>query len=190
MLVADVADKGTGAALYMALSRTLIRTYAVEHHSRPDYTLRVANNRILTDTELDLFVTVFYAVLDPITGKLMYCNAGHNPPLLLKASDVTAVERLTKTGIPLGIFRGRTWERRTVQLEQGDVLILYTDGVTEAQDRQQTFFGESRLLAVAQAHRDASAHEIRSAVLEEVRTFVGQAPQFDDIALMVLVREA
>jgi serine phosphatase RsbU (regulator of sigma subunit) len=119
----------------------------------------------------------------------MYCNAGHNPPLLLKTQDKTAVQRLTRTGIPLGIFRGRTWEQRTTQLEQGDVLILYTDGVTEAQDRERTFFGEERLMAVAQAHQNASAHEIQSAVLQEIRTFVGDAPQFDDIALMILVRE-
>jgi serine phosphatase RsbU (regulator of sigma subunit) len=191
ILVADVADKGMGAALYMAFSRTLIRTYAVEHHARPDFALRVANNRILTDTQqVDLFVTVFYGVLDPLTGRLTYCNAGHNPPFLFKAQDGHAIQRLTRTGIPLGIFRGQTWEQRTVQLDVGDVLVLYTDGIVEAQDGHKTFFGEERLLAVAQVHLADSARGIQSALMQEIHTFVGDAPQFDDIALMVLVREA
>jgi sigma-B regulation protein RsbU (phosphoserine phosphatase) len=191
ILVADVADKGMGAALYMALSRTLIRTYAVEHHARPDFALRVANNRILADTQqVDLFVTVFYGVLDPLTGRLTYCNAGHNPPLLFSAQDGRPVKRLTRTGIPLGIFRGQTWGQGTVQLGVGDLLVLYTDGIVEAQDRHETFFGEERLLAIAQAHQAASAPEVQAALMREVHAFVGDAPQFDDIALMVLVREA
>jgi serine phosphatase RsbU (regulator of sigma subunit) len=190
LLVADVADKGTGAALYMALSRTLIRTYAVEHHARPDFTLRVANNRILADTQVELFVTVFYAVLDPLTGRLTYCNAGHNPPFLYKTGEADAVQKLTRTGLPLGIFRGQTWGQGTVQLAPGDALILYTDGIVEAQNRDEQFFGEGRLLAVTQAKRGCAATEIRAAVLDRVHTFVGDAPRFDDLALMVLVREA
>jgi serine phosphatase RsbU (regulator of sigma subunit) len=190
LLIADVADKGTGAALYMALSRTLIRTYAVEHHTRPDFALRVANNRILTDAQADLFVTAFYGVLDPLTGTLTYCNAGHNPPLLLKTSNMGEVETLTRTGLPLGLFHGESWTQKTIQLDVGDVLVLYTDGVTEAQDRREEFFGTERLLATMHAHRERSAQEIQSALIEEIHAFVGGAPRFDDIALMVLVREA
>ena len=189
ILVADVADKGTGAALYMALSRTLIRTYAVEHHTRPDYALRVANSRILTDTHIDLFVTVFYGIIDPITGTLTYCNAGHNPPYLLSTQKDGAVQKLTRTGLPLGIFRGETWQPRTAQLAPGDTLLLYTDGVTEAQDGQAAFFGESRLLAALQAHWGRPAQEVQAALLREIHTFVGDAPQFDDITMMVVVRE-
>jgi serine phosphatase RsbU (regulator of sigma subunit) len=189
IVVADVADKGMGAALYMALSRTLIRTYAYEHHTRPDFALRVANNRILSDTQVDLFVTTFYAVLDPLTGKLSYCNAGHNPPFLLKAGDTHEVQKLTRTGLPLGLFRGHTWEQRTAQLAPGDVLLLYTDGITEAQDESEHFFGEERLLALVLAHRNHSAHDIREAILDGVHAFVGEAAQFDDMALLVIVRE-
>jgi len=189
LLIADVADKGTAAALYMALSRTLIRTYAVEHHARPDFALRVANNRILTDTAVDLFVTLFYGVLDPVTGTLTYCNAGHNPPILFRNAQVGTIEKLTRTGLPLGIFSGGTWEQRGIQLSVGDVLVLYTDGVTEAQDRHDTFFGEERLLAVLRTHLDKSALEIQSALMREIRSFVGGAPQYDDIALMILVRK-
>ncbi len=190
LLIADVADKGMGAALYMALSRTLIRTYAAEHHTRPDFALRVANNRILTDAHADLFVTAFYGVLDPLTGTLTYCNAGHNPPFLMRARNGGDVQALTRTGLPLGLFQGETWEQRAVQLEVGDVLVLYTDGVTEAQDGRHEFFGPERLLETLRAHQQGSAQQIQAALVHAIHAFVGDAPQYDDIALMVLVREA
>jgi serine phosphatase RsbU (regulator of sigma subunit)/DNA-binding NarL/FixJ family response regulator len=189
ILIADVADKGMGAALYMALSRTLIRTYAAEYDTRPDLALGAANRRILMDTHADMFVTVFYGVLDPATGALTYCNAGHNPPYLLSAQSRGLVGSLDKTGLPLGVFEDATWTRGVVQLTPGDVLLLYTDGATEAQDRQGVFFGEKRLLEIAQANLGRSAQGIQDALSAEVREFVGDAPQADDITLMVLVRK-
>jgi len=186
-VVADVADKGLGAALYMALSRTLIRTYAVEYHTRPDYVLRVANRRILTDTKAGLFVTVFYGVLDPATGTLTYCNAGHNPPYL-SARNGDTVQALRRTGMPLGIAGGVTWEQDVVQFASGDMLVLYTDGVTEAQNAQETFFGKERLLEVVRTNLGRPAQDVQDALLAEIHEFVGDAPQFDDIALMVVVR--
>jgi len=189
IVVADVADKGMGAALYMALSRTLIRTYAVEYHTRPDFVLRVANRRILADTQAGLFVTVFYGVLDPITGTLTYCNAGHNPPYLLSARNTDTVQALRRTGMPLGIAKGVSWEQDVVQLAPGDMLVLYTDGVTEAQDGREAFFGKERLLEVVQTNLGRQAQNVQDALLAEVHEFVGDAPQFDDIALMVVVRD-
>jgi serine phosphatase RsbU (regulator of sigma subunit) len=188
IVVADVADKGMGAALYMALSRTLIRTYAVEYHTRPDDVLRVANHRILADAQAGLFVTVFYGLLDPTTGTLTYCNAGHNPPYLLSARNKDSVQALRRTGMPLGIAGGVTWEQEVVQLGPGDMLVLCTDGVTEAQDAQETFFGTERLLEVVRTNLGRPAQEVQDALLAEVHEFVGNAPQFDDIALMVVVR--
>jgi len=188
IVVADVADKGMGAALYMALSRTLIRTYAVEYHTRPDYVLRVANRRILADAQAGLFVTVFYGVLNPTTGTLTYCNAGHNPPYLLSARNEDTAQALRRTGMPLGIAGGVTWEQDVVQLAPGDMLVLYTDGVTEAQDGRETFFGKERLLEVVRTNLGRPAQDVQDALLAEVHEFVGDAPQFDDIALMVVVR--
>jgi serine phosphatase RsbU (regulator of sigma subunit) len=188
LLVADVADKGTPAALFMALSRTLIRTYAVEHPAQPALALTAANRRICADTQSDLFVTVFYGVLDPASGALAYCNAGHNPPYLLRAGDSGAIEKLGNTGLALGVLEGDLWEEATVQMAPGDLLVLYSDGVPEAQNAAEVFFGEKRLLSVLLRSRDRAAGEVQAAVLAEVRAFVGNAPQFDDLTLMVLVR--
>ena len=142
IIIADVADKGMGAALYMALSRTLIRTYAVEYDTQPELALSAANRRILADTGAGLFVTVFYGVLDPLSGELTYSNAGHNPPYLLSARDGLAVQELDRTGVPLGILDGGTWQQGTAHINPGDVLLLYTDGITEAQNGEQSFFEE------------------------------------------------
>jgi serine phosphatase RsbU (regulator of sigma subunit) len=190
ILVADVADKGTGAALYMALSRTLIRTYAPQYHSRPDYVLKVANRRILTDTRTDLFVTVFYGIIDTITGTLTYCNAGHNPPYLFSVQNDSEAQALTKTGMALGVLEDATWEQRTIQLAPGDLLVLYTDGITDAENGQGAFFGEERLLKVTRANLERTAQDVHHALMTEVHRFVGDAPQFDDITLMIVVRSS
>jgi PAS domain S-box-containing protein len=190
IVIADVAGKGVGAALYMAVSRTLIRTYAVEYDTQPELALGAANRRILMDTHARLFVTVFYGVLDPATGTLTYCNAGHNPPYLLSARNGDAVQTLDRTGIPLGIFEDMTWEQRTVQLAPGDMLVLYTDGVTEAQNVQEAFFGKERLLEVARTNLGRPAQDVQEILIAEVHEFVGDAPQFDDITLMVIVRSS
>jgi sigma-B regulation protein RsbU (phosphoserine phosphatase) len=189
ILVADVADKGMGAALYMALSRTLIRTYAAEYDTRPDLVLGAVNDRILGDTRASLFVTVFYGILDPVSGTLTYCNAGHNPPYLLGAGDRDSVQELGRTGIPLGIFDDVSWQEAAVAVAPGDVLVLYTDGIPDAQDRQQRFFGSERLLEIARDSVDLSAQDIQDALITEVHGFVGDVPQFDDITLMVVVRD-
>ncbi len=189
IVVADVADKGMGAALYMALSRTLIRTYALQYYRRPDYVLKAANKRILMDTASDLFVTVFYGVLDPRSGTLTYANAGHNPPFFLKVANGDAPELLCRTGMPLGIFEGQEWEQAEIQIEVGDTLVLYTDGIVDAENAEGDYFGSQQLLKRAQALVKRPASTIEEQLLEAVQAFVGYAPQLDDITLMVLVRE-
>jgi serine phosphatase RsbU (regulator of sigma subunit) len=173
----------------MALSRTLIRTYAIEHEAQPALALGAANRRILMDARAKLFVTVFYCILDAVSGTLTYCNAGHNPPYLLSAKGDRAVQALGTTGIPLGIFEDWMWEQETAQLVPGDVLVLYSDGITEAQNAQEVLFGTGRLLKVLQAKLERPAQDVQDAVLEEVHGFVGDAPQFDDMTLMVVVRK-
>jgi serine phosphatase RsbU (regulator of sigma subunit) len=190
ILIADVADKGMGAALFMALSRTLIRTYALEHDAKPAEVLAATNHRILADTHAGLFVTVFYGVLDTATGELVYANAGHNPAYLLSADggDKVQLQELDRTGVPLGILDGAAWQQKTVHLAPDDVLLLYTDGITEAQNADAEFFEEERLQEIALANVGRPASEIQDAVVSQVGAFVEDAPQSDDITLMVVVR--
>ncbi len=189
-LVADVVDKGAGAALFMALSWILIRTYAAEYPTQPDLVLSAVNHRILQDTNANQFVSVFYGVLDPATGRLRYCNAGHCPPYLLSPHGSDTVHMLRRTGMVLGITEDEIWEQNIVQLAPGDALVLYTDGVTEARDEQGRFFNEHRLLECVQANLGHPAAGFLSAVTADINQFVGDAPQSDDIALMVLVRDS
>jgi serine phosphatase RsbU (regulator of sigma subunit) len=189
ILVADVAGKGVAAALYMAVVRTLIRTYAAENEERPEQVMRQVNRRILADTSNESFVTAFYAVLDPSSGRLKYCNAGHNPPFLFRASDGGKVVELSGTGIPLGMLEEADWESTEVTLGPGDRLLAYTDGVTDARNEEEESFGERRLLEVAKANVGGTPLEMRTAVFDEVKQFVGNAPQVDDITLMVMARQ-
>ncbi|MBN1177693.1 MAG: SpoIIE family protein phosphatase [Anaerolineae bacterium] len=189
ILIADVADKGLGAALYMALSRTLLRTYAIQYHTRPDHVFKVANQRLLSDTDVSMFVTTFYGILDPASGMLTYCNAGHNPPIFLSTRNGGDVCLLQRTGIALGVMEDAAWDHATISLTAGDVLTLYTDGVTDAEDVSHQFFGVDRLVTTVQSNRGRPAQQMQAAVAAAVREFVGDAPQFDDITLMVLSRE-
>jgi len=184
-----VADKGVGAALYMALSRTLIRTYALEFEVSPDIIFFSANERILQDARANLFVTAFYGVLDPNDGSLTYCNAGHNSPLLISPKNGGIIHALTPTGMPMGIDEDSTWTQATIQIEPGDVLILYTDGIPDTQDAEGSFFKERRLIEVIQNQVDSPAQDIQSAILDAVEDFAGGSAQFDDITLLVLKRD-
>jgi sigma-B regulation protein RsbU (phosphoserine phosphatase) len=189
ILVADVAGKGAAAALFMALSWSLIRTYAVEYPTQPELALRAANRRILTDTRTNRFVTVFYGILDPVTGRLVYCNAGHCPPLLFRARKSKGFQALVGAGTPLGIVTEGNWEQGAVDLTPSDVLVMYTDGITEARNQEREFFDQSRLLETVAPHVGHPAHEIQDAILQTVYAFTGDLPQTDDIALAVVVRE-
>ncbi len=195
LVIADVSDRGMGAALFMALSRTLIRTYAAEYPTQPEVVLDATSRRMLEDTRAGLFVTVFYGILDPTSGLLTYCNAGHNPPCLLNRRK-GSVRELAKTGMALGAVEDADWGRRSIQIEPGDALVLYTDGITEAQDQHETLFGRQRLLKflattnLPSESQRPSAQHIQDALLAEVHRFMGQAPQLDDVTLMVLLRDS
>jgi serine phosphatase RsbU (regulator of sigma subunit) len=190
ILVADVADKGVGPALYMALSRTLLRTFALDYDADPEVVFFAANRRLLSDARANLFVTGVYGILDPKTGTFTYANAGHNSPYLLCGNGNDPVISLTRTGIALGIEEETTWKQDTVMINPGDVLLLYTDGIPDAQNEEGEFFDEERLIEVVNSQIGKPAHEIQSAILDEIQKFVGSSPQFDDITLMILVRDA
>jgi sigma-B regulation protein RsbU (phosphoserine phosphatase) len=189
LLIADVVGKGVGAALYMALSWTLFRTYAGQYPSQPDRVLDAVNRRLLMETRSNQFVTVFYGILDPDTGGLDYSNAGHCPPYLAgDSSGSSGVQELAGRGMPLGMFAHETWAVQTVQLDPDDVLLLYTDGITEARNERKAFFGEERLLETLSAHRSDRACQIEEAIMGAVDEFMGGSARSDDITLAVVVR--
>lgn len=185
LVIADVADKGVPAALFMALSRTVLRTVALNREA-PATTLRRVNEIIDNDAQSDLFVTVFYAVWDPTTYELTYANGGHNPPLLIRANG--QMELLSNTGMVLGILPAIQINQYTRTLRPNDVLICYTDGVTEAMNVDRDEFGMQRLEMAALGSRHLSARRITQAITAEVAEHSGTTPQSDDITLVVLKR--
>lgn len=188
LVIADVADKGTGPALFMAVARTLIRIYAAEHPDFPGTVLWAVNLRLLNDSHSGLFVTLFYATLDAATGALDYANAGHNPPLLLHPGQEP--QQLRNTGIPLGIEEDAIWATAHATLAPNSTLLLYTDGVPEAQDHRGAFFDSERLLEFAQSLREQSAHEALAALFDEIDSFSGDTARADDQTVLIVQRTA
>ncbi len=189
LLVADVVDKGVGAALFMALSSTLLRTYAMEYPSQPEQVFSTVNERILRDTNAKQFVTVFYGILDSNNGKLLYGNAGHCPPVLLNTKDGNKPQFLKRTGVPLGIFEDATWEQKEVQIAPGDMLVLYTDGISEAQNAELAFYGSDRLLNSIHRKLGGTAEQYKQSILDDVHEFIEHRALQDDIALIITIRE-
>jgi serine phosphatase RsbU (regulator of sigma subunit) len=188
LVIADVSGKGLPAALYMALSRTLIRTFAFRYEAEPEIVLAAANYRILQDTDDELFVTAFYGILEPTTGRLVYASAGHHAPYLLRAADGSA-SPLDATGAPLGLLPAASWERAVTEIGPGDAVVLYTDGVTDAENESGDFFGEERVADVVRGKVDGTALEIRTALFDSVIEFIGGAERNDDITIMAVKRD-
>jgi serine phosphatase RsbU (regulator of sigma subunit) len=187
LVVADVADKGVPAALFMALSRTLLRTVSIDGRS-PSAAISRTNDLIMADARSGLFVTMFYAVLQPWSGDIAYVNAGHMPPLVVRAEEGTA-EELRVPGMALGILPNESFGEYTSHLRRGDALILYTDGVTDAANAEQDRFGLDRLKELVRNHRQESAPELAETINRAIEAFVGDTVQFDDYTLVVARRE-
>lgn len=189
LVIADVSDKGLAAALFMALTRTVIRTMAIGKPT-PHEALERANDVIIADAQSDMFVTAFYGVLDTTNGSITYVNAGHNPPLFYHHSDHT-VTPLKEHGIALGILPNMEQPQVQIELACGDVLVMYTDGVTDALDKSgEEEFGASRLTEVVQDNAEKTAQELTDEILRAVQDFSIGAPQFDDLTLVVVKRNA
>jgi sigma-B regulation protein RsbU (phosphoserine phosphatase) len=144
----------------------------------------------LADTQADLFATVFYGILDPDTGTLTYCNAGHHPPYLLLSGQEEAIRELPGQGIALGVVEDTKWGHSTVQLPPGAALLFYTDGVLDAQNREQEPFGSGQMLETIEASLGRPAPALQENLLARLQQFIGDAPQFDDITLMTVARAA
>ncbi len=189
LVIADVADKGMAAALLMAMSSALLRTYLAEHPREPAAVLYAVNQSLLEYNALGLFVTAFLALLDPATGRFVYANAGHNPAIWIKAGQARTSRLLARTGPAIGIREESTWQEIALTLSPCDVLVLYTDGITEADDGKGEMFGMERLSEVIGANAASPAAVIQKSILDRVHAFSRGGPPADDVALVVLVRE-
>jgi serine phosphatase RsbU (regulator of sigma subunit) len=185
VVIADVADKGVHAALFMALTRSIVRASITALHE-PAEALRRANHLIAADATDGMFVTLCYAQFDT-AGRVTYVNAGHNPPLWYRA-EVGAFLELTRTGIVLGLESDEPLEQKTIVTAPGDLLLLYTDGVTEAMNPLGEMFGRARLVEVLRAHHHSSAQDIRDGILSALNLFIEDTPQSDDVTLVIARR--
>jgi Serine phosphatase RsbU, regulator of sigma subunit len=185
ILIADVSGKGIPAALFMALARIVVRVNAIWHQKAPADAIRDANAIIAADSKASMFITLFYGILHPSERSITYVNAGHNPPLICHGTDGSFSE-LSATGMAIGVLTDAGYTSDTVVLGPGDVVVLYTDGITEAENAGQELFGEERLRETIARVRTRPAAEIVSAILEAVQAFSGTTPQSDDITLMVV----
>ena len=182
LAIADVAGKSVPAALYMALSRAVLRSN-VNGGEDPANSIRRANQLITQDSRSGLFVTLFYAVLDAGGHTLTYVNAGHNPPVLLRGQEIKMLDR---SGIALGAVEGTDYIETAVSLKSGDAIVFYTDGVTEANNVSGEMFGEQRLVDAIRVNGGLSAKELMEKIKSEVIVFSNGVPQADDITMIVL----
>lgn len=188
LVIADVTDKGMPAALYMALSRSILRS-SVNHSHTPVEAIADSNRLICSESTYGFFVTLVYMLLNPFSSQVTYVNAGHIPPFLFRSQSSIAdghLLRLMPTGIPLGIDEERTYEQKTVTLNSGDFIFLYTDGVTEAIDYHEREFGAERLQKILASVADKSAREIITVIENELKGFIGAQEPFDDVTIVVV----
>ncbi len=184
LAVADVSDKGVPAALFMMSSRTLLKGAAVGAGS-PSAVLSEVNDLLNETNEAAMFVTVFYGVYDPSSRVLTFANGGHNPPLVVHADGSSEELELTG-GLALGAVSGFPYGQASVALHPGDLVVFFTDGVTEAINASNEEFGLAALRALFRGGRRPSAREAAETILQAVRDFAGEAPQFDDLTCMTL----
>lgn len=187
--VGDVSGKGVGAAIYMTLTKSYMVTQAPLSPD-PVHALARVNSHLRRNLARGTFVTMAYAIVDPVERRIHYTRAGHNPPLLIRANGEG--DYLSAPGLALGAAGAKMFEMathvETVDLEPGDLLLLYSDGITEAMDMRNDEYGEDRLATIARrlATSPASAASVVEALLRDIRNFSGRAPQHDDITLVAV----
>ncbi len=183
-LIADVSGKGIPAAMFMMQSKTIIKSCA-ESGMSVEQVFTVANEKLCEGNDAGMFVTAWMGILNVKTGKVLFANAGHNPPLV-KHADGTYEYLKTRAGFVLAGMEGVRYRKNELELAPGDAIYLYTDGVTEATDLNTELYGEDRLHTVLEKYKDASPQIICDEVKRDVDAFVGEAPQFDDITMLSL----
>lgn len=184
LVIADVSGKGVPAALFMTVSRTMLRAHAFNNEP-PGQTLAEVNIGLQKDNDKMMFVTTFFGILDVTTGKFKFANGGHNPPLMIRKGG--AIEMLPSTrGTALGVAEVNQYNEYEVELNEGDGLFLYTDGVTEAENIQGHYFGERRLQEFSDINRELSASEYVNTLSSELTKYADGCPQSDDITMLMI----
>ena len=183
-IIADVSGKGIPAAMFMMTSKTLIKSLATEGNDIATV-ITAANSKLCENNEANMFITAFMGCLDLETGKLEYVSAGHNPPLIKHGDGSFQYLPKSKT-IVLAAMEGYPYRAEEVQLEPGDMIYLYTDGVTEATDSSNELYGEPRLQDALNAKSWNTMEELCRGIKKDVDAFVGDAPQFDDITMVAI----
>lgn len=183
-LVADVSDKGIPAAIYMAVSHTIMRATALRGLP-PSECMKYTNNLLGRDNAESMFVTAFYGILDLDNGKLTYTNAGHNPPYVVNTEGKVNITETTHD-IVIGVVDGIEYKEAEIQLNKGDRFFLFTDGVTEALNNEGEFYMESRLEEVIANTQSLSSTELVNKVAENLSQFTNGAKQSDDITIMAV----
>ena len=187
LVIGDVCGKGIPAALFMAVSRTFIRSVGMQYEHVGECITNV--NRLLASSSVEyMFVTVFYAIYDIRTGLLTYCNGGHNPPYLLHADGTTEQLPMTQNAM-VGAYKRIIFKESTLQLEQGDTLVMFTDGVTEAMNPAREMFGIKRLDGILRGQTDKSCQQMIESIKTGISDFVGDEEQSDDITMLLLKRK-
>jgi sigma-B regulation protein RsbU (phosphoserine phosphatase) len=184
-VVGDVSGKGIAAGIFMAVTRTLIRATTVPGRSPLEILTRV-NAQLAKENQASLFVTMILGIVDTRTGRMIYGQGGHNPPILIPAKGHPKYE--PPGGMPLGVFEDAKFGERELVLEKGDTLLVYTDGVTEAMNLAKDLFGEDRLQSAVEGGAALSAEKVTERVVEKVEEFVGAAERSDDITLLAIQR--
>ncbi len=183
-LVADVSGKGIPAAMFMMTAKTLLKSYA-EAGMEVNDVFTYANESLCENNDAGMFVTAWLGMLNTKTGRVSFANAGHNPPLV-KHADGSYTYLKSRPGFVLAGMEGIRYRKNELQLNPGDTIYLYTDGVTEATNANNELYGEARLLDILNQASDADTEMICQLVKEDVDAFVGDAPQFDDITMLCL----
>lgn len=186
LIIADVSGKGVPAAIFMAVSRTILRTIALSGESCSEC-IRKSNGILSNDTVNDMFVTVFYGILDISTGILEYCNAGHNRPVLIRKGQPSSwIE--TTGDLALGVLDNQAYHEKEIQLNPGDSILLYTDGVTEAMDCNSEMYGNTRLLETCEraCTVTCSPETVIGEINRDLADFMQNTPQSDDITMLAL----
>ncbi len=185
LVVADVSGKGISAGLFGMVSKTLLRAVATQREQPAAEVAREVNEALCADNESSMFVTTFYGQYDPASGRLVYANAGHPPPLLLRARG--ALEWLPGPGgTAFGVIPGLSYQQGVVDLAPGDTLLIFTDGITESINAEGQEFGKARLSALFDGRPVADAREAISRMLERVERYAQGVEQFDDITCLAL----